>query len=141
MASQSEKEVIGVLVLAECTVQSFSANASPSLAGICGRLQDRINRCFKQWEVLEQKHVKALHQRIDLFDQKTFAGRRHASPIYTSMLLLMIEDIYRQVKGTRKAVIHDLLTSLKALHRYYDRKLNRIDNYRTAAHYAAQWGI
>lgn len=139
MASQGERRVIAAPVLVDCVIKTFMVGASKSLTGLCERVQRRNNLAFKQWQRLEDKQIAALNHRIKEFDRRTFANDPHHSAVYTSLLLGLIDDALTHVKKDRKVALHDLLVSLKGLHRHYDRRMDLFSDYAKAGLYLAVW--
>lgn len=138
-SSKSEKNVLCVLVMIDCTLQMFKEGASKTLSEICDRVYLRNNQCFALWNTLEKKEVSVLHERIKRYDAATFNGINHHPSTYTSTMIGLAEDVYKKVNGPRKSAIYELINALKHLHRYHDRKLDRFNDYALAGQYLNRW--
>ncbi len=150
MASQAERNAVGALVMVECTMRTFDAAQAKTVRALCDRVSSLTNTCFSHWTIWSQnldvkeekkrtKEMSEIHRRIQDFDTATFNNRPHATSVYTSLLLGILDPIARQVSGTRKLVMDQLLAAIKALHRYYDRKLNRWEEYTLVGRYLESW--
>jgi hypothetical protein len=73
------------------------------------------------------------------FDQQTFNRQHIVAPVHTSVMLGLIDPIKRATKGKRTETAARVERALKSVHRYYDRKLDREQDYQCAAQFLETW--
>ena len=139
MASRAEKRAVAALVMCECCRDSMSVGASKSLAALLGRLGKALDEAFAQWQVVDQKDIPAIHQAIVAFDKQTFSGKEIPAPVHTSVMLGLMDALKRLAKNERANAAAAVERALRAVHRHYDRKLDRIGDYEQAAKFLGGW--
>jgi len=140
MASRAERRAICALVLCECCKETMlNQGASKSMRKLLDRLDRALSAAFAQWEELNHKDVKRIHQLIVEFDKQTFNNQHLYAPVHTSVMLGLMDALKRAAKDKRSEAAARVERALRAVHRYYDRQLDRHKDYALAAEFLQIW--
>lgn len=141
MASTAERKAVAALVMVELVSDIFRQQASATLARQLDTLDAAMAIAWPHWQVLSQREVDRIYKAIRQFDQQNFAGQPHNPPVFTSLLIALVEDLAAKLKGVRADAVQRIHQRLTQVHRYYDRQLKKWDDYRTAARYLQAWEV
>lgn len=130
--------------LAEQIDASYGGQTPKSARALIDRVIDRCYECYEAWESQVPKDRPILGQdgmaRIDdgakVINAVTHETGGSASA-YTALALAMLSDAHRQLRSKyaarKRKALDSLLVAVKALHRNYDRRLDKWHEYDAAA--------
>lgn len=136
MASKNVRHALTIIGLAhglaDSIEQSYSDGAPKTVRSMTDSVRARCHECFNLWpDKLDKREIKRINDRMNVLDIVVREAHGSAAA-YTSMALALLSDLH-DVVGTRKRqAISRLLSVCQRLHRYYDRRLDRWQDYDAA---------
>jgi len=119
--------------VADSIEKSYHGNPPKTIKQMVDNVRARCQECFDAWpEQLSKKDIKRINDGMKVTDivLERSAGSAAA---FTSMALALLSDLYDELKDPKKSdCVLGLMGAMKRLHRNYDRKLNRWNDYDAA---------
>ena len=119
--------------VADSIERSYGDNVPKTVKQMVENVRAQCQSCFDAWsEHLSTKDIKRIDAGMKVTDivLERSAGSAAA---FTSMALALLSDLYDELKDPKKWVcVSGLMRAMQKLHRNYDRKLNRWNDYDAA---------
>lgn len=105
------------------------------------KLKGASHEAFKLWPgEVDLKTLEQIGNRLKRFEDAFFLGRKTDVTIYTSLSLALLEDMLRFIQDRRKVfVIDQLIKAVLRVHKYFDSKLDRHEDYKKADQAVRCW--
>lgn len=147
MASSAMRNILSVLALCEGEVLSLYTQYQnrPNNKTIMQHIERVKSACdfaHKCWAAeYTQRDLELIGRRMKTVEMELYVDKiRVDVPVYSSLCLALVSDLYEHVRDPIKLYALDQINSaMRALHRYYDRHLNKWDDYAMASKAAEKW--
>jgi len=144
--SRSQREMLGVMSIIDGVALSIESHyknrrRNKTVLDLCGRVHRATADCMDAFGLeVDEKDYRRMDALLNRYDERTFRGDRVDMAILTSAGLGMLDGIERKVTNpARTASLDAVERALRRLHRYFDRKLDRFDDYRKAENAIRTW--
>ena len=134
------KKLSCVVCIGIVIYEQQSKKASPTYQKILKRFDKSLTECKDLLPKYSQKEVDQIKRIVLDYSARVFSSQGHASEIFTSLLLTMIEDDMPKIKDPDVyQAFDDLHASIRRMHNYWDRKLDKEHYYKEAASMFDVW--
>ncbi len=131
MASKTERHALAVIGLTYRLAETFEKAPNKRVVALTGRIKSAVSACRQKfWKSeLSGREATLIDRRCESLNVPAPAE----PPLITSVVLALLSDLYdSRRKAAEKKALEPILADVNRIHKNYDRRLDRHDEYRAA---------
>jgi len=138
MASKATRKALLTLGIAHGITDSIEAayaeagRQSKTIDKFIERIRYTCQRGFDLWpDRLDKKELSKISKQMEVLEGSVI-GSETTFPVLTSTALALLSDLRDRANSDKQQVLDRLLSLYWQMHRYYDRRLDKWEDYDTA---------
>lgn len=143
--SRAKRNVLATIAMAaalpEFLRKKYNDNPPKSIKILITKLKQASDESFNMWPGdIDMKTLGLITKRLKQFENAHIENREVDLIVYTTMTLGMLNDITDILKdSTRISKLQTLINAVFALHKYFDRNLDKFNIYDKANAMVRSW--
>ncbi|MFW5957773.1 MAG: hypothetical protein ACOCQ0_01330 [Desulfosalsimonas sp.] len=138
MASRATRRALAVISLARAIADSIEESYkneknNKTAMNFVKKIRDRCQKCFALWpDQLSDTEIKRIHKHMEETENLTENNQAKIT-MMTSLVLALLDDLRRKTNPDKHHAIDKLISVYRQVHRHYDRRLDKWEDYEAAA--------